>query len=112
MRTVREYDLGHIAINEERVADQRLEMPQGASVLGIQMKSGDIFVCVEVDDAAPLIRRRFFLFKKGQPIPDGLSYVGTGVGYRKGEPFGDKPGQYKLIAYSAHVYTDRIEYDT
>lgn len=103
MRTIGLYSLGMMTFTEQMV-----EMPQGAAVLGVHMASGKIIICAEVDAAAPPIRRRFFLFKPGDVIPDGLSYVGSGVSYHKGNQ--TEPGSWELITSSAHIYTDKNEY--
>lgn len=79
------------------INDVLIEMPRGAVILSVQAQRGEVMLWVEVDTAAPPIKRRFKIRGTGHDLPeDARHYVGTVV---------LMDGDLVL-----HVYTDKIEY--
>lgn len=88
----------------------QVEMPKGASVIGVYVKDDEPYVCAFVDSSAEKIKRHFAVISNGGPLPEEpRHYVGTIV----------VPAHVKHIAYSepmpvqsfvGHVFTDRKEY--
>ena len=77
---------------------QMIEMPEGATVLTLQVQHESPCVWVKVDPDAPAVKRRFVTYGTGHPCDDGPAkhYVGT--------------YQVRDGALVYHVFTDGIEY--
>ena len=58
---------------------QRIEMPQGAKILTIQMQNRVPCLCALVEPNATVTKRTFEIFGTGHNVPDNVlrEYVGT-----------------------------------
>lgn len=58
-------------------AEQTIEMPEGAEVLSVQAQRNVANLWALADEEAPLRGYAFFVCPTGEPVPEGLVYVGT-----------------------------------
>ena len=57
----------------------KVQMPEGAKVLTVQMQGGSPYIWAGVDPDAPKVERRFRMYGTGHPIDPNLSleYINT-----------------------------------
>lgn len=60
-------------------ADQTVKMPQGATLLDVQLQNGVVAVWAHVDDTRPMVKRRIVIVGTGHDASDitGGLYIAT-----------------------------------